>query len=222
MALWRAAARGPRRGAGGVPAAGVPDFLPSAGRWEALRDDRLPVPVAQARHSGPHCVEDVRGGGRADGASPSHTPQARGGTAAFARCAFVGDDDSASSDQGLTEEEELASVDASERGSSHAGCALGGSASAAAPSALRADAPEFSPVFQELFPCFEEANYTLAECSATPEVDSLPEAHLRRHGVLGHPCCCAAAVRQSLCGGVAAPWSLRERWRPRLTRCRRH
>ncbi|CAK0798708.1 unnamed protein product [Prorocentrum cordatum] len=163
MALWRAAARGPRLGAGGFPAAGVPDCLPSAGRREALRDDRLPVPMSQAGHSGSHGVEDVRGGGRVDCALPSDAPQARGGAAAFISCAFEGDGDSASSDQGLSEEGEPASVDASERGSSHAGCALGGSASAAAPSALRADAPEFWPVVQELIPRFEEANYTLAE-----------------------------------------------------------
>ncbi|CAK0875975.1 unnamed protein product [Prorocentrum cordatum] len=131
-AQWRAAARGPRLGAGSSPAAGVPEFLPSAGRWEALHDDRLPAPVAQVSCA----FEDV-----VDSTFP-------------------------------VQEEEMGPVDASERGSAHAGCALGGSVSAAAPSALRADAPEFSPVVQEQIPCFEEANYTLAERSAYPVVDS--------------------------------------------------
>ncbi|CAK0892596.1 unnamed protein product, partial [Prorocentrum cordatum] len=223
MALWRAAARGPRLGAGGLLAAGVPEFLPSAGRWEALRDDRLPVPVAQARHSGPHGVEDVRGGGRADRALPSDTPQARGGTAALVSCAFEGDDDSASSDQGLTKDEELASVDASESGSSHAGCALGGSAPAAAPSAPRADAPEFSPVVQELIPCFEEANYLLAACSATPEVDPpFPRCTCGATVFSGIPAAALPPLVSRRVDGAAAPWWLRKRWRPRLTRRRRH
>ncbi|CAK0901044.1 unnamed protein product [Prorocentrum cordatum] len=167
LAQWRAAARGPRLGSGGPPTALAPDVLPDAGRWEVLHDDRLPFLATQARVERERSEgEGALGRGRSVWASLRDPPQPSGGIAAVASRAF-GADGSIPIGQASADGEVFSAVGALDSGLSHAsGCP----SSAAAPSVLRADAPEFVPLAQKSSLCAEEAyHYPLKECFALPD-----------------------------------------------------